>query len=197
MTEVPFPSSVSVGRFSLRMICDIRHNESPFGGGDNVVDMLGDYWEASVSINWKRSRDTGELEAFLSRMSTGVCFTKFGHLARPAPHGTLTSSTGTLFPALKHSDSVTVQATNGTTLLAGDMVSVDGLLFQLAEDAVASSDQMVLFFVNRLRRDIAAFSTVDLSAPVTSFILKGNAGLKHGVNFSENLSLDFEEKVFG
>lgn len=198
MIELSWPAGLSVSRFSLSMICDVRLGVAAFKGSESVVDLLDDYWEANLSINFKRSSDAGALEAFVNRLNTGTYFVKFGHLAKPAPFGTLTVSTGTLYVAEKTSDTIVIQAEEGKTLLAGDMLSADGLLLQVAEDAVADeNDELALTLVNRLRRAIPAFSDVVLAAPVTSFVLSGDSGVSHSPNFTESVQLSFKEKIFG
>jgi hypothetical protein len=143
--------------FAAQMRVNQRAHASPFGGSEQVVDMLNDRWAVTMDLPPCTQADAGKREAFFNALRGQVNHTELYHFGRPTPRGTLASAQGLIVDAPQGAASVTIATTPGATLLAGDMIGVDGLLLQCAADCVADgSGVLVVPLVNRLRRAIAA-----------------------------------------
>jgi hypothetical protein len=195
MTEIPWPAAVPVCGFSLTMLTDQRVSSAQFGGSEHVVDLDSDIWLSTVEFEFSTRIQSGALDVFLTRLSTGVTYVKFGHLARPKNRGTLSGAVTTILPTPKGSDYMTISAQAGETLLAGDMLECEDLLLQVGSDAIAEGNSMEVFLVNRVRKSLLAFSPVNVTTPKAKFRLISPASLTFNQNFSERCKVDFEEFV--
>jgi hypothetical protein len=196
MTEISWPTSAIVRGFSLQLRSDQRVTSAQFGGSEHISDLQSDTWSSTVEFEFATRTQTGALDSFLTQLSTGTVYVKFGHLARPKNKGTLDSNTETLFTASSGADYLTLSAPEGKTLLTGDMLECGELLLQVESDSVAdSSNLMEVFLVNRLRKDLPAFSTVNLTNPRAKFVPINPGSLSFSPNFSDRFKVDFEEFV--
>ena len=90
---------------------------------------------------------------------------------RPSSHvapgasaeGTLRGSPLTVGTTAQHARQVTLAATNGKTLLMGDMIGVGGQLNQVSDDCVASGGQIIVPLVVPMRAQVAGGTAVVLS----------------------------------
>lgn len=150
------PDAFCPQNFAAQMRVNQRAHASPFGGSEQVVDMLNDRWAVTMDLPPCTQDDASQREAFFNALRGQVNHTELYHFGRPTPRGTLASSQGLIFDAPQGAASVTIATTAGATLLAGDMLGVDGLLLQCAADCVAdSSGVLVVPLVNRLRRAVS------------------------------------------
>lgn len=194
MSLVSLPSGLFVADFSLRLNSVSAAFSSPFGGSEQVVDLLSDRWVATLSIVPTATADSGAIEAFIAAMRGGVNHVELYHFARQRPLGTLTGSV-TAQTTAKGASSIVLNATTGQTLKAGDLFGVDGLLLQAAADCTAVSSAITVPIVNRLRRAITAGEAVTLVKPKVPMRMIGGGGITHRTGYAEGVTLDFVEKV--
>ena len=140
---------------SLAQDVNARSFASPFGGSEQAVDMLNDRWRLSMELPPCTQPDAAKREAFINALRGQVNHTELHHFGRPYPQGTLSSCQGLVYDAPQGADSITIATTAGATLLAGDMLGVDGLLLQCRADCTADANGvLVVPLTNRLRRAI-------------------------------------------
>lgn len=196
MATISLPSSFRPESFSMRMSTNQRSFSSPFGGSEQVNDLLNDRWTATVSIPRRGSDTQASIEAFLNAMrgQTNTC--NLWHMQRPVPRGTMRGSPVS-FGAAKGTSIMRIGGTVGSTLLAGDLIGVDGLLLQVAENATVGGVGYVdVTFVNRFRRTIAAGGVpVIWDRPTAAFRLMTNASVLYQPGYAEGVSLDFAEAI--
>ena len=154
MPRVFLPRSFSAG-----LQTNTRSFASPFGGSEQVADMLNDRWAFALELAARNHDEAASVEAFVAAMRGMSNTTNLYHFGRPTPRGTLAGSPALVAPAAQGAASITVGAVAGQTLRAGDMLGIGGLLVQVAADCVAdASGAMVVPLVNRLRRAVAGLS---------------------------------------
>jgi len=195
MATIALPSSFRPESFSMRMSTNQRSFASPFGGSEQVSDMLNDRWTATVSIPRRGSDTQASIEAFVNAMrgQTNTC--NLWHMQRPVPRGTMRASplTNGVFQG---ASTVFIYTTPGATLLAGDMFGVGGMLFQVASDVTADgAGEFVVPVVNRVRKSLPALTPVVWDKPTAPFRLMTNASVLYQPGYAEGVSLDFAEAI--
>lgn len=140
---------------SLSQDVNARSFASPFGGSEQAVDMLNDRWRLSMELPPCSQPEAAKREAFINALRGQVNHTELYHFGRPYPQGTLASCQGLVYDAPQGGDSITIATTAGATLLAGDMLGVDGLLLQCRADCTADANGLLVVpLANRLRRAV-------------------------------------------
>jgi len=195
MTTIAIPSWFGVDGFSLRMSTVQRTNMSPFGGSEQVIDLLNDRWHASLSIPPRIFSEAAGAEAFVASLRGSTNTINLYHFARPQPRGTMRGAPLTN-GAFAGADSMIIGTPAGNTLLAGDMISFDGLLVMVRDDCVANgSGAMTVNFVNKLRRTVAAGLPVVWDKPTAPFRCVSTPSVQYVPGYAEGVSLDFVEAV--
>lgn len=196
MSLIALPSWFKPDGFALRLSTTQRAHSSPFGGSEQVVDLLNDRWIASVSLPLRLHRDAAEVEAFVASMRGMTNTVNLYHFVRKAPRGTMRGSPTVISLTGQGSAYMVINATVGSTLLAGDLISVGGLLLMVALDTGADpGGNMGVTLVNRLRKNIAAGTPVVWDRPTAPFRLMSTPAVQYVPGYSEGVSLDFAEVV--
>lgn len=160
MSLITYPVATEPRAFlprSVSLVQDVnaRAFASPFGGSEQAVDLLNDRWRLSMELPPCTPDHAAQREAFISSLRGQVNHTELYHFGRPQPRGTLASCQGLLYDAPQGADSITIATTAGATLLAGDMLGVDGLLLQCRADCTANANGLLVVpLSNRLRRAV-------------------------------------------
>lgn len=196
MTTITFPTGVVPSGFALTLKTTQRVHASPFGGSQQVVDLLNDRWAASMVLAARLRSEAGAIEAFINAMRGQTNTVNLYHSGRKVPQGTMRGSP-TCNSASQGASSVTLASAGANaTLLAGDMFGVSGLLLQVASDAVANgSGVMTVSIVNRLRTAITGGAAVTWDRPTAPFRLMSTPGVQHMPGYAEGVALDFEEVI--
>lgn len=196
MATIALPSTFRPETFSMRMVTNQVSFSAPFGGSEQVADRLNDRWSISLTLPRRGSDDQASIEAFLNAMRgmTNTC--NLWHVQRRQPRGTMRGSP-TCGAATTGASSVTLSSAGAnSTLLAGDMIGIAGLLLQVAADATANgSGVMTVTLVNRLRTAITAGAAVTWDKPTAPFRLMSAAGVSYQPGYAEGVSLDFAEAI--
>lgn len=195
MSLIALPSSLCPSSFSMVLQSMQRSFASPYGGSEQVVDMLNDRWLISLTLP-NLFEEAPAVEAFINALRGMVNTVALFHWARQKPRGSMRGApkaNGVLAGA----DSILIFTTPGATLRAGDMFGAGGLLFQVAEDCVADGTGNLLTpVVNRVRRDLAALTPVVWDKPTVPFrLVSVPPGVNHVPGFATPVSLDFAEAV--
>jgi hypothetical protein len=194
VANISWPDSICVKSFSLELVVDLRSMTVPFGGSDQVVDLQDDFWRIQATIDIKAGIAAGQVESMVNYLAGGLNTVSLGHFARPNIRGTLSGSPTVENPIANGDSDFIIETTPGATILAGDMLGIDGLLLQCAEDAVApGSGLLVVQLVNCFRRSIAAAQPVTLVHPKAKFRLINAPSMTYEKSASTQVSLSFEE----
>lgn len=197
MATISLPSTFRPESFSMRMSTNQRMFASPFGGSEQVNDMLNDRWMATVSIPRRGSDTQASIEAFVNAMRGQTKTCNLWHMQRPLPRGTMRGTPVVAGPANQGADTFVISTGVGfSTLLAGDMIGTSGLLLQIAEDATANiGGELTVKLVNRLRTAIVFGASVTWDKPTAPFRLMTNASVLYQPGYADGVSLDFAEAI--
>jgi len=196
MTTITFPTGVAPDGFMLKLNTTQRAHASPFGGSEQVVDLLNDRWRIAMTLPKRTIVQAGAVEAFINAMRGMTNTVNLYHWRRQAPVGTMRGSP-TCNAASQGAASVTLASAGaGATLLAGDMIGISGLLLQVATNCTANgSGVIVVPLVNRLRAAITGGSAVTWDKPTAPFRLVSDSGVEHVPGYVEGVALDFAEVI--
>lgn len=200
MSTITLPVGFCPNAFSLRLATVQRAHSSPFGGSEQVVDLLNDRWMASMTLPMRLHSDAAKYEAFVASMRGMTNTVNLHHFVRKVPRGTMRGAPVTYFsPTAQGSDHIiirTVPNLVGVTLLAGDLIGVDGLLLQVAADCVSVADGGInVPLVNRVRRQIPIGVPVTWDRPTAPFRLMSAPSVQYVPGYAEGVSLDFAEVI--
>lgn len=112
----------------------------------------------------------GRLEAFLTSLRGGGNELVVWHPNKPEPLGTLRTNTTTAAAAAANSNSITLNATTGLTLLRGDRLGLHGTIYMAVADATSASGQMAVTIEPALRQAVAMGDAVVLQKPTLSLL---------------------------
>jgi hypothetical protein len=176
-----------------------RVNASPFGGSEQAVDLLNDRWLFSLELPPNTPANSAQLEAFIAAMRGQVNTVNLWHLARPVPRGTMRGTLTLNAAAAQGASSIVVTGGVGqasTTLLAGDLLGVGGLLLQVAADATANGSGVItLSLVNRLRSALSSAAAVTWNQPTVPMRMLSSSGMQYLPGYGGPLQFDFGEAV--
>lgn len=194
MSTVTWPADLKRLSFSIKLEINQRSYASPYGGSEQVVDLLNDRWLISITMQPARRDAASQLESFINSLRGMTNTVALWHMARPTIAGTLSSATAQA--TAQGAAQILLNATTGQTLKAGDMIGIGGLLLQVADDCTSSGSVLTVPLVNRLRKAISAGAAVTLTKPTANFRLmtKGAAPQYLG-GYAEGVSLDFAEVI--
>lgn len=195
MATITLPAGFSARDFTMRLVTNQRSFSSPFGGSEQVVDLLNDRWSISLTMPSSSTADAARIEAFVNAMRgmTNTC--NLYHMQRKVPRGTMRGSP-IIDTVAQGAATLRIITTAGATLLAGDMIGADGLLFQVAQDAVANGVGTLEFpIVNRARRGIVAGSAVTWDKPTAPFRMLSTGSVNYQPGYADGVSLDFAEVI--
>lgn len=195
MSVIVLPTGFCPNMFSLRLQTTQRAFASPFGGSEQVIDMLNDRWLISLSLPNRKFADAAVIEAFIGSLRGMTNTVALYHWVRKVPRGTMRGAP-TVAAASAGDGSLAITTTAGATLLAGDMIGVGGLLLQVATDATADgAGAMVLPITNRLRTAISGGSAVVWDKPTAPFRLASPSAVQYIPGYAPEVSFDFVEAI--
>jgi len=173
-----------------------RANAAPGGGSEQVVDMLNDRLMCSVTLGVRKHAPAAAVEAFLASFRGQVNTIKLWHFVRPEPRGTMRGAPTLATGAAQGAGSLSIQATAGATLLAGDLVGVGGLLFMAESDATADgAGLLVLPIVNRVRVAQSSGAAVTWDKPVAPFRLLSHTGVEYIPGSASEVQMQLGEAI--
>ena len=154
----------------------IRSSMSPFNGHPQTIEVPGTRWTALLNMSWHYAAERAEVEAWLNRVRGAANRIALWHPMRPTPRGTLQANTTTNATAAAGAVSITIAATTGLTLLAGDMISIATAdsktqLVQVTQDTTSSASSMTVAFTPPMRWSVANGAAVVVIRPTAEFRL--------------------------
>jgi hypothetical protein len=192
-----WPSAFVPDSFKLVMQTSQRVNASPFGGSEQVLDLLCDRWICSLSLPMRDQASAAAVEAFLASFRGQINTVNLWHWVRPVPRGTLR---GTLLTsgtqAQGASQLVLSGGTAGGTLLQGDLVGAGGQLLMVSTDCTADgSGNITVPLVNRLRAAILTAQSVTWNKPTLPFRVLSHAGIEYTPGIASQVDLSLGEVI--
>jgi hypothetical protein len=171
---------------------------SPFNGHMQTVEVPGARWTALLTLTPHRNADRAEVEAWLNKIRGAANRIALWHPMRPLPRGTLQANTTTNATAAAGAVSITIAATTGLTLLAGDMISVatensKTQLVQVVQDATSAASSMTVAFTPPMRWSVANGAAVVVIRPTASFMLDDAPSIPYAPVVSPGFSISLTE----
>lgn len=196
MSVIALPSGFCPNSFLLRQQTAQRAFASPFGGSEQVIDLLNDRWLVSMSLPNRLHADAARVEAFIASLRGMANTVALYHWVRKQPRGTM-RGTPVAWGTSAGSATLNISAhVGGVTLLAGDMIGVGDLLLQIAEDCVADGGGLLQTkLVNRLRHTVLADTPVIWDRPTAPFRLASPSAVQYIPGYAPEVSLDFVEAI--
>lgn len=196
MSTITWPSGVSPDSFSLMLQTVQRSHASPFGGSEQVVDLLNDRWMVSMTLPLRSTDEAAAVEAWIASFRGMTNTINLYHWERPVPRGTMRGSPTCSAASQGAASIVLATGAVGVTLLAGDLISVSGLLLQVAANAVSNgAGAMTVTLVNRLRTAITGGAAVTWDHPTAVFRKISNPAQQYMPGYAGGVSLDFAEVI--
>jgi len=197
MTTVALPAGFMPRSCTLTLRANQRVYASPFGGSEQVIDLLNDRWMLSCELPPSRMASGAAIEAFIGAMRGQVNVCALYHFARPAPRGTARGTITTNGTTAQGASSVVLAGISptGGTLLAGDMLGIGSQLFMVAADVTASGGAATVTITGRVRTAITTGTSVVWDKPTLLFRLLQTAGVTYNPRFASGASFDFGEAI--
>lgn len=196
MATITLPAGFSPRDFTMRLVTNQRSFSSPFGGSEQVVDLLNDRWSISLTMPSSSSADAARIEAFVNAMRgmTNTC--NLYHMQRKVPRGTMRGTPTMVADYPMGAGTIVINAVPGETLEAGDMIGVGGLLLMVAEHTGTNgAGIMGISLVNRLRKSISGGAAVTWDKPTAPFRMLSTGSVNYQPGYAEGVSLDFAEAI--
>ncbi len=146
----------------------IQHR-SGITGTTQSVDQGVEYWSMVVTTPPRSKVTAGRDEAFFNQLVGGAQSVAMWHFGREVPRGTMRGSPTVNAAAAQFAKSIVLNAAG--TLLAGDMIGVNGQLLQVSTDCAPSAGVMTVPLVNRLRSAVSAGAAVTWFRPTANFVM--------------------------
>jgi hypothetical protein len=174
MSTVDWPEALIPQAASLQLRKSGRQFSGPFNGTLQAVDDLAERWVLSATLPPRRRRDgTAGVESFCATLAGGINRVRAWHFGtRGMPAGSLRGTPTLSSPAARGNLTLILSTAAGATLMADDMFSVGGQLFQVAASCTATGGgALTVPLVNRVRGTIAGGSAVTWYRPTAEFIM--------------------------
>jgi hypothetical protein len=170
-----------VNAFELRVLPNLRTFVGPYTPTTQVIDLLGERWVARIDL--APTTDPIQIaawEAFFDRLKGQLNQTSFGHMRLSSPQGTARGTLTLSAAAAQLANTVAITgAAAGATLLAGDMLGINGQLVRVMANATADGTGAFssVEFQPRLRVAQSLGASVAWNAPTANFMLKTSDGV--------------------
>lgn len=156
---------------------NLTQRRNPLTRRRKTIEHAGALWAVTLTYSANTHADMAAIEAFWNRASDADETVSLWHHARPLPRGTLQANTTTAASASVGASSVSISATTGLTLLAGDMFSLAltgaTQLVQVVADVTSVAGVMAsVSFVPPLVGDVANGAAVTVVKPTATFRLE-------------------------
>jgi hypothetical protein len=197
MSLISLPAAFEVRTCSLRQDVNQRVAASQFGGSEQARDLLNDTWLMDVSLADSAHADGAWREAFIGSFRGQVNWVALWHFVRPQPRGTMRGTPVLVGAHAQGAASLSITGgTAGSTLLAGDMLGVGGLLLMVQSDVTldgAGAGSVPI--TNRLRSAQSGGAAVTWDKPTALFRLVDHSGPVYSPGLASAPSFSFREKV--
>lgn len=196
MSLITWPAGLSANSFALQLLSVQRAHSSPFGGSEQVVDLLNDRWAVNLSLRPALQANGGAADGFIASLRGMTNTVNLWHMARPAPLGTMRGAPTLIGEHAQGSATLSIQTIAGATLKAGDMLGLPGLLLMVAADCTANGSGVISVpIANRLRALVSNGTLVTWDKPMVPFRRTSRGGVGYVPGVANSISLDFLEAI--
>lgn len=194
--SISLPTGFCPATFSLQLNTVQRAATSIYGGSMQVVDLLNEWWTASMTLPPRSHANAGDIEAFLNSLRGMTQTVQLHHFGRPQPRGTMRGSPVVALPLFVGDGGFYLDTTPWATLHAGDMLGVGGMLLQVKTFTQAdAAGRMAVPIVNRVRKPASAGTSIVWDRPTVPFRCVSPTAVQYVPGYAEGVSLDFIEDV--
>jgi hypothetical protein len=168
-----WPTALIPSSSDWRLISNTAAFSSPLTGSTQTLARGGDRWACTLTFNALADTNRRTLMAFLARLRGQAhrvvlpdhAYTRAGTLAgTPLVKGAAQTGVSLLIDG----------CTNDTTLLAGDLFTVNNELKMVVADSTVAGGEITVAFVPPLRTSPADNAPVTVAAPTGTFLLTSN-----------------------
>lgn len=197
MSLISLPAQFKPRTVALRLDTNQRVCASQFGGSEQARDLLNDRWVMDVSLAESQHADGAWREALIANFRGQTNWVALWHFLRPAPRGTMRGSPTLVGAHAQGAAALSITAgTASSTLLAGDMLGVGGLLVMVASDVTLNgSGAGTVQLVNRLRVAQSNGAAVAWDKPTANFRLMDFTGISYSPGLASAPSFTFGERI--
>jgi len=197
MSLVTLPAEFVPRSVQLDLATVQRVRAAPFGGAEQATDLLNDRWTMSCALPDSPHAWAAWREAFIASMRGQTNWVALWHFIRPQPRGTMRGSPTLVGAHAQGVASLSITGgTAGSTLLAGDMLGVGGLLLMVQSDVTLNgSGAGTVAIVNRLRIAQAGGAAITWDKPTALFRLLDSSGVAYAPGVAGGPSFEFGEKI--
>lgn len=194
----PWPATFKVGRFEMRVIPNTAVFTSPYTKAVQTVDLLGERWAVRLDLTIEGNPILGAArEAFFDRLHGPVNLIALWNIRFPVPQGSLRSAPSLASASAQLSNLLNISGGQPyDTLLAGDMLGVNGQLVRVMASATADSSGAfaAVEVMPRMRTAAASGAAVTWQAPTANFMLKADGvPTSYNAEYADVASLDMIE----
>lgn len=196
MTEYAWPSGITIGGASFRLVDGSRSFKSALSGTVRTQKVHPPTWEGSVKFVNLPVDEGQAIEAYLWRIQGAVnrALVPMADYQRQGAGGGTPVVSGTGQTGL----SLTTSGWPNSTLVlkAGDRISVDGQAFSIVADATSNgSGVATLTLANDIRTSPSNGASIETDTPIVRCILKSVFSLDTEPGHFKNGIAEFEEAV--
>jgi hypothetical protein len=178
-------------------------SRSALGGGMQTSGVPGAHWKAALVFPKSKAADRHELIGYLRKLNGREHRIALWDLRKFSAAGVQGEPMGTINTvgitvsanAAQFATAVTLAGCgNAKTLLAGDMLSINGQLIEVCETSTASVGGVMSVLVpQRMRLAAAAGTAVTLIKPTAKFVLAGDVHSMRDHAMYDQFAIDLEE----
>ena len=198
LSEINFPSA---GFAQLSFTADFNTVSygSPYGGAEQVTDLVNDRWRASAEFACNTFTRAAALRAWVTAMHGQANTVTLYDRANPAPAGTLRGTLTLNAAAAAGATSILVTGgagQAGKTLLQGDLLGVGGQLFVVSTDVTFDGAGLgTVLLANRPRVALSNGASVTWDKPTAEFRLASKPSVDFVPGYGRTVPVDFIEKI--
>lgn len=220
MSVFDWPATLKPASMSFGLTKRTVQSRSTYSSKLQTIDLVAEYLSVSISLPPIMPNQSGAREAFLARLAGGTNWVRVVHATRQIPAGSMRGSPVTGVSMNRGDLTITINSTSGSTLMAGDFISIGGQLFMVADD-VSSTDgglvtdgsgnvligsdgfafvdssspgTLVVPVVNRVRKSTAAGAAVLWDRPTATFIMPATSvAAVYQPGYTDAITVDLEE----
>jgi hypothetical protein len=168
-----WPTGITPSSSEWRLVANTAAFVSPLTGSTQTLGRGGDRWTCTLTFSALIDPNRRTLMAFISRLRGQAnrvvlpdhAFTRAGTLAgTPLVKGANQTGSSLLIDG----------CTSSTTLLAGDLFTVNGELKMVVADSTVAGGEITVAFTPPLRTSPADNAPVNVTAPTGTFMLASN-----------------------
>lgn len=172
MTTYAFPTlSVNPSSMEWWLESNTQVFESPLNNSRQTLEIPGARWNFIYTWDDLIEADWRILSAWLSSLRGQANRFTASDISRPSPRGSI-AGTPLVNGASQTGPTLNIDGvTNGTTLLKGDLIGVNGELREIIADVTASGGAMALTLDCALRSSPADNAAITVTSPTATFML--------------------------